>query len=75
MTWKYDDNDDPVAGVLKVGSQDIEAIRLTLHRRLMSYVNGRIDLTFARELVRLGWTPPPGHPVLDKVGDDTHDAG
>ena len=43
-----------------------EDIRRTLHERLVSGINGKIDMAFARELVRLGWTPPAGHPVLDE---------
>ena len=41
-----------------------EDIRRTLHERLVLGINGKIDMAMARELVRLGWTPPPGHPVL-----------
>lgn len=35
-----------------------------LHERLVAGINRKIDMEFARQLVRLGWTPPPGHPVL-----------
>lgn len=43
-----------------------EDIRRTIHERLVADINGKIDMAFARELVRLGWTPPPGHAVLDE---------
>lgn len=35
-----------------------------VHARLVAGINGKIDMEFARQLVKLGWTPPPGHPVL-----------
>ena len=41
-------------------------IRKTLHERLVQGVNGKVELEFARQLVALGWTPPPGHPVLNE---------
>lgn len=37
-----------------------------LHRRLVSGINGKIDMAAAQVLVALGWTPPPGHPVLER---------
>lgn len=37
-----------------------------VHQRLVAGINGKIDLEFARQLVKLGWTPPPGHPVLSE---------
>jgi hypothetical protein len=39
---------------------ELEDIRRTLHERLVAGINGEIDMALARELVRLGWTPPPG---------------
>lgn len=41
-------------------------IARTLHEKLVAGINGKIDMEFARQLVALGWTPPPGHPVLDE---------
>lgn len=41
-----------------------EDIRRAIHERLVAGINGKIDMAFARQLVRLGWTPPPGHQVL-----------
>lgn len=38
-----------------------------LHQRLVSGINGKIEMEFARQLVKLGWTPPPGHPVIDET--------
>ena len=38
-------------------------IAMELHKRLVTGINGKIDMEFARQLVRMGWTPPPGHPV------------
>lgn len=35
-----------------------------LHQRLVTGINGEIDMEFARQLVLLGWTPPLDHPVL-----------
>ena len=43
-----------------------EEIRQVLQDRLVSGINKKIDMEFARQLVALGWTPPPGHPVLDE---------
>lgn len=43
-------------------------IARALHQRLVSGINGKIDMEFARQLVKLGWTPPPGHPVLEDAG-------
>lgn len=43
-----------------------EDIRTAIHTRLVEGLNGQIDMEFARQLVALGWTPPPGHPVLDE---------
>lgn len=37
-----------------------------LHTRLVVGINGKINMEFARQLVKLGWTPPPGHPVLSE---------
>jgi hypothetical protein len=42
---------------------ELDDIRRTLHERLVAGVNGKIDMALARELVRLGWTPPPGFSV------------
>lgn len=40
-------------------------IATELHTRLVAALNKEIDMEYARQLVRLGWTPPPGHPVLN----------
>ena len=40
-------------------------IRMQLTQKLVTGINGKIDMEVARQLVSLGWTPPPGHPVLD----------
>ena len=40
-----------------------------LHQRLVAGINGKIDMEIARQLVRLGWTPPPGHPVTTEPPD------
>lgn len=42
-------------------------IAKTLHERLVAGISGKIEMEFARQLVRLGWTPPPGHPVLSET--------
>lgn len=42
-------------------------IRRTLHEKLVAGIHGKIDMEFARQLVKLGWTPPPGHPVLSET--------
>lgn len=44
----------------------IADIRRALHEKLVTGINGKIDMEFARQLVKLGWTPPPGHPVLNE---------
>lgn len=41
-------------------------VRREIHERLVAGINGKIDMAIARELVRLGWTPPKGRPVLDE---------
>lgn len=38
-----------------------------LHEKLVAGINGKIDMEIARQLVKLGWTPPPGHPVLSET--------
>lgn len=37
-----------------------------LHERLVAGIGRKVDKEFARQLVKLGWTPPPGHPVLEE---------
>lgn len=44
-------------------------IAKALHEKLVTGVNRQIDMEFARQLVKLGWTPPAGHPVLDETQD------
>lgn len=41
-------------------------IAKAIHERLVAGINGKIDMEFARQLVALGWTPPPGHPILSE---------
>lgn len=70
ITVRTETRDGSTFLVAEGPSQD--DIRRTIHERLVAGINGKIDMAFARELVRLGWTPPPGHPVLAENGDASY---
>ena len=68
MNFKIRTEDLDGSTFLVAEGPDQNDVRRAVHERLVAGINGKIDMAFARELVRLGWTPPPGHPVLnDKV--------
>lgn len=46
-----------------------------LYRRLVSDIHGKIDMEFARQLVKLGWTPPAWHPVRNENPPASDDRG